>query len=332
MKKDKRILIPRDEFEEEAGEGLGQLSREEAEADLRELKARMERRVARPRAIWLPAAAAVVILVVASGILVTLLRQRSAVGPELAQKEMTNAGAGIDDNASIAMAKGMVTDTALIAMAQPIEKKGHGNTAPLIAGIAVSEVSEVAADEVFAVVEEVADVAKVAEEPVVAMQVVGAEKVRVAEAEKAEAVLAEQVVVQAVPQPGAAAPKTKAVAEAKTDIKTDAQAADKAAAMEGQAIIMEPAAPVGGWSKYVEWVARNIRYPEGVQPIIKQEVQVSFLVQPDSTLSDLKVVSSPGEPFAREAFRLLREGPKWVPAGGDDRVKSEKVVVTFVFK
>jgi len=41
MKKDKRILIPRDEFEEEAGEGLGRLSREEADADLHELKARM---------------------------------------------------------------------------------------------------------------------------------------------------------------------------------------------------------------------------------------------------------------------------------------------------
>ena len=36
--KDKRLLIPGDAFEEEASEGLGRLSREEAEADLRELK------------------------------------------------------------------------------------------------------------------------------------------------------------------------------------------------------------------------------------------------------------------------------------------------------
>ena len=63
--KDKRILIPRDEFEEEAGEGPGS-QQEEAEADLRELKARMGRRIARPRAIWLSAAAAMVILLVGS--------------------------------------------------------------------------------------------------------------------------------------------------------------------------------------------------------------------------------------------------------------------------
>ncbi len=32
--KDKRLLVPKDAFEEEASEGLGRLSREEAEEDL----------------------------------------------------------------------------------------------------------------------------------------------------------------------------------------------------------------------------------------------------------------------------------------------------------
>lgn len=321
MKKDKRILIPRDEFEEEAGEGLGQLSREEAEADLGELKARMERRMRRPRAVWLPAAAAVVILVIASGILVTMLRKGSTFDSRLAQRGMAMEEVGLKgDKAQMATTGAAVSDTALIAMAQPIEKKERAASAPVIAGINVAEEEATAADEVFAVVEEDAGVVKVAEEPVVAMQV--------AEAEKVEAVQAEEVVVQALPQARAAAMKTKDVAEA----KKEAQAADKAAAGEGQAIIREPAAPVGGWTKYMEWVARNISYPSGVEPIMRQEVQVSFTVLPDSTLSDLEVVRSPGEPFTTEAFRLLRVGPKWVPAQGDTRAKSEKVVVTFVFK
>lgn len=321
MKKDKRILIPRDEFEEEAGEGLGQLSREEAEAELGELKARMERRMRRPRAVWLPAAAAVVILVIASGILVTMLRKGSPFDSRLAQRGMAMEEVGLKgDKAQMATTGAAVSDTALIAMAQPIEKKERAASAPVIAGINVAEEEATAADEVFAVVEEDAGVVKVAEEPVVAMQV--------AEAEKVEAVQAEEVVVQALPQARAAAMKTKDVAEA----KKEAQATDKAAAGEGQAIIREPAAPVGGWTKYMEWVVRNIRYPSGVEPIMRQEVQVSFTVLPDSTLSDLEVVRSPGEPFTTEAFRLLRVGPKWVPAQGDTRAKSEKVVVTFVFK
>jgi len=41
---------------------------------------------------------------------------------------------------------------------------------------------------------------------------------------------------------------------------------------------------------------------------------------------------SPGEAFTSEAFRLLREGPKWVPARTGGKVGSEAIVVMFVFK
>jgi hypothetical protein len=97
-------------------------------------------------------------------------------------------------------------------------------------------------------------------------------------------------------------------------------------------VIQSPATPPGGWEKYAEWAARNIRYPAGVQPVVRQEVVVSFTVQPDSTLTDIKAVSSPGEPFTREAFRLLREGPKWVPAGSGGKAIAEEVMVKIVFK
>lgn len=332
MKKDKRILIPRDEFEEEAGEGLGQLSREEAEAELGELKARMERRMRRPRSVWLPATAAVVILVIASGILVTMLRQGSPFDSRLAQKGMAMEEVGLKgDTAQMAMAGEPGTDTALIAMAVPIEKrgretvapaekKGYLPAAPATAGQSVTETVTQAADEVFAVVEEDAGVAKVAEEPVVAIQV--------AEAEKVEAVQAEEVVVQALPQARAAAMKTKDVAEA----KKEAQATDKEAAMEGQAIIRKPAAPVNGWESYRAWVKRNLNYPGGISPVVQQEVLVSFTVQSDSTLTGLKAISSPDELFTREVYRLLREGPKWIPARQNGIVVSEEITCTFVFK
>ncbi len=316
-KRDKRVLIPRDEFEEEAGEGLGQLSREEAEADLGELKARMERRLRRPRAIWLPAAAAVVILVIASGILVTMLRQGSPSDSRLAQKGMAREEVIAEgDTAYMGMAGEAVTDTALIAMAQPIEKKRRADSAPVIAGISAAEAEVTTADEVFAVVEEDAGVAKVAEEPVVAMQV--------AEAEKVEAVQAEEVVVQAVPQARATAMKTRADA--------DTRDREKAVAGKERAVISLPVSPQGGWDSYREWITRNLKYPEGVLPVVRQEVVVSFTVRPDSTISGLKAERSPGELITLEVFRLLREGPKWVPASTGGEAKAEKVEVTFVFK
>jgi len=59
---------------------------------------------------------------------------------------------------------------------------------------------------------------------------------------------------------------------------------------------------------------------------------VSFTVQPDSTIADLKALRSPGDAFTREAFRLLREGPKWVPARIGGSPAASDVIVMFVFR
>ena len=328
-KRDKRVLVPRDEFEEEASEGLGRLSREEAEADLRELKARMEGRIRRPRAIWLPAAAAVVILLVASGILVTMLRGRPSVDSQLAQQEKAMEEVAIDDSIPLAAAGGVINDTALIAMARPIEKEERTTPAPVVNGVMVPETVADEAEEMYAAMEEDAVAEVVDDEPVVSMIVTGEE-------------LAEVVVVEAIPQAMAAANKSRAatatreVAAARDEKKAVAakDVADKAEPAAGAAapVIQSPAVPLGGWEKYTEWAALNIRYPAGMKPVARQEVVVSFTVQSDSTLTDLKAVSSPGEPFTREAFRLLREGPKWVPADSGGKAVAEEVMVKVVFK
>jgi hypothetical protein len=321
MKKDKRILIPKDEFEGEASEGLGRLSREEAEADLRELKERMESRIRTPRAIWLPAAAAVIILLVASGIFITLLRQQPSGGPELAKAEET------------------IKDTAYIAMAGPIEKEEYSpaemrTTTKIIPAVAaeISDDLEILEDAAIGneyQAERPVVSAPVREEPVVTLLVAEEDKV-------------EEVVVQAVPQTQAAAMKARAATETRGVV--EAREEKKAVAAKDQAEKAEPAAgaaepavyaspmPSGGWEAFRGWAARNIRYPEGIEPVVRQEVIVSFTVKADSTLSDLKAVSSPGEPFTREAFRILLEGPEWVPGGGGGKAGGEAVVVKIVFR
>ena len=79
MKKetDKRLIIPKDAFEEEASEGLGRLNKDEAEEDLHDLEGRLAkelhdleratvRRLRKPMRVWIPAAAAVIIILIAS--------------------------------------------------------------------------------------------------------------------------------------------------------------------------------------------------------------------------------------------------------------------------
>jgi len=353
-KRDKRVLIPRDEFEEEAGEGLGGLGRDEAEADVLELRARMERRRRRPRAIWLPAAAAVVILLVASGLLVTMLRDR-----RVPVSEEVLAGAA-------------VTDTAYIAMAEPVEKQDIEVPAyvttesdavqnrelrysPLaeaieneIAGVAVADEVIVAGeqqadDDVVYMVsaglqEEMAEVVVVEALPQVITTGMGVHsKTAKREAATASGTRKDEDTVEAAAKKEAAAVPAAARKEAEAvDVaaegRKDAVAAPAAATVTGAVVPDDTTLPDGGWIKYRAWIAQNIRYPEGITPVVRQEVMVSFRVRADSSLTDIKVVRSPGEPFTNEVFRLLREGPKWVPARISGNAAGEEVTLMFVFK
>jgi len=339
MKRDKRILIPRDEFEEEAGEGLGQLSCEEAEADLRELKARMGRRIARPRAIWLSAAAAMVILLVGSALLVTLLRKRPLSDSQLAERVPGKKEAVVADKEHAAPAVEVITDTALIAMAEPIEKRGYesampaGNMSyaharPAIAEIAEHEIETDATDEIFILAGEIIEDLEVADEQVVVLPVTEYQKVV-------------EALQEEIPQARAEAMKTRTVAEVRDQARAEAVktrtvagASDKAKTEAGRAdtIISLAPSPLGGWERYREWVARNLKYPEGVLPVVRQEVVVSFTVQADSTITDLKAVSSPGQAFTYEVYRLLLDGPQWVPARSEGKRMPEPVVLKIVFK
>jgi len=338
-KRDKRVLIPRDEFEEEAGEGLGRLSCEEAEADLRELKARMGRRIARPRAIWLSAAAAMVILLVGSALLVTLLRKRPLSDSQLAERVPGKKEAVVADKEHAAPAVEVITDTALIAMAEPIEKRGYesampaGNMSyaharPAIAEIAEHEIETDATDEIFILAGEVSEDLEVADEQVVVLPVTEYQKVV-------------EALQEEIPQARAEAMKTRAVAEVRDQARAEAVktrtvagASDKAKTEAGRAdtIISLAPSPLGGWERYREWVARNLKYPEGVLPVVRQEVVVSFTVQADSTITDLKAVSSPGQAFTYEVYRLLLDGPQWVPARSEGKRMPEPVVLKIVFK
>jgi len=253
MKRDKRILIPRDEFEEEAGEGLGQLSREEAEADLRELKARIERRIARPRTIWLTAAAAVVILLVGSALLVTLLRKRPLSDSQLAERVPGKKEAVVADKEHAAPAGEVITDTALIAMAEPIEKRGYesampaGNMSyaharPAIAEIAEHEIETDATDEIFILAGEIIEDLEVADEQVVVLPVTEYQKVV-------------EALQEEIPQARAEAMKTRTVAEVRDQARAEAVktrtvagASDKAKTEAGRAdtIISLAPSPLGG--------------------------------------------------------------------------------------
>ncbi|MBE0677042.1 MAG: energy transducer TonB, partial [Bacteroidales bacterium] len=150
-------------------------------------------------------------------------------------------------------------------------------------------------------------------------------EVVVAEAQHEELV-AEEVIVEAVPMMQKAALRTD-------DAKKEKGAARPAAAgTQGVVVPDSEASPVGGMEEFREWVARNIRYPEGVDPVERQVIVVTFRVRTDSTIYDMKAERTSGDLFTREAYRLIREGPKWTPAIRNGKVVEEEARVSVVFK
>ena len=309
--RDKRLFLPEDEFGEEASEGLGKLSREEAEADLRELKGRLRKRVSRPRHIWMQAAAALVVLLIASTVVIYIFRDK-----------------GIAEN-NMAKADTAVKDTALIALAQPVKKEA---SAPVTDQKRVKYTAPVIVDEEeFAAREKAAGttdlntvMAEAEEDTDMVMEMAVAAD---------EGAVPEEVVVEAMPMMQKAAMTEQAAAKRRTADKTAGeQVADKAAAQPVSSMPDRQAAPVGGWEEFNRWTRPNTSLPGDVKPEVSRAVVVAFRVRADSTLYDLKAIRTAGDSYTQEALRLLREGPLWVPAMLAGVVIDKEVMVTIIFK
>ncbi len=73
--------------------------------------------------------------------------------------------------------------------------------------------------------------------------------------------------------------------------------------------------PNGGMQAFYEYLNRNIRYPV-VSKVnrIEGEVNLSFVINTDGAVTDVKILDSPAEDLGQEAVRVLLACPKWKPA------------------
>jgi TonB family protein len=74
--------------------------------------------------------------------------------------------------------------------------------------------------------------------------------------------------------------------------------------------------PLDGFKPLDDYLRRSLQYPAAaLENGIEGPVELDFLIAPDGQPTDFKVLRSPGYGCSEEAIRLLREGPKWGPAG-----------------
>jgi TonB family protein len=79
----------------------------------------------------------------------------------------------------------------------------------------------------------------------------------------------------------------------------------------------------GGMEKFYKYLSDNFKYPEEAQENnVQGKVFLSFIVETDGTLNDIKVEKKLGSGTDEEALRLLRNSPKWIPGySGDEPVR-----------
>lgn len=75
----------------------------------------------------------------------------------------------------------------------------------------------------------------------------------------------------------------------------------------------------GGAAEMQRWIADNVVYPQtSIEMNDQGKVYVSFVVEPDGSITNVEVIRKVTRELDNEALRLVRRMPKWTPgeAGG----------------
>jgi periplasmic protein TonB len=71
----------------------------------------------------------------------------------------------------------------------------------------------------------------------------------------------------------------------------------------------------GGFEALYKYLVQNIHYPaNAAKDKIEGKVFLSFVVEKDGSLTDIKVIRRVSPDLDAEAVRVLKESPKWKPA------------------
>ena len=87
----------------------------------------------------------------------------------------------------------------------------------------------------------------------------------------------------------------------------------------------------GGLEACKQFIKENLRYPD-TESDVQGRVIVSFMVERDGSLSDIKVVKGLAPAFDEEALRVVKMMPKWSPGATDGQISVMRYTLPVIFK
>lgn len=89
----------------------------------------------------------------------------------------------------------------------------------------------------------------------------------------------------------------------------------------------------GGNSLINKFIANNIKYPsKAIDEGIEGKVTLSFVIEKDGSIGNVKVINSVHTELDREAIRVIKSMPKWEPATANDKPIRSLYTIPINFK
>lgn len=97
-------------------------------------------------------------------------------------------------------------------------------------------------------------------------------------------------------------------------------------------ILSDTPTPPGGWSEFMKWLTSSIKYPISAKNANKQGiVNVTFIINADGTVSDVKIKNGKTPEFDNEVLRVVRTMGKWKPGIENNKPCRSMIEVPVVF-
>ena len=89
----------------------------------------------------------------------------------------------------------------------------------------------------------------------------------------------------------------------------------------------------GGPAELMKWLSSHVQYPAiAIDICIQGTVIVAFIVEPDGSVSNAKLMRSVDPCIDQEALRVVRQMPKWIPGKQNGAAVRVKYNVPVIFK
>lgn len=98
------------------------------------------------------------------------------------------------------------------------------------------------------------------------------------------------------------------------------------------AVEQEPTFP-GGMQKFSDYIKANLKYPdEARRNSVQGRVFLTCIIEKDGSVSNVKVVRGIGNGCDEEAWRLLKNSPKWSPGMQNGRTVRAYYTIPISFR